>query len=115
MSRLLTTNRVQLVTSHLAMRESTETKMLLCRDEHDTTARSVSFTYRKRDMAHNADPPPLLYAIVWQSSGIDGGTKPSDLYEHRLSDANSDGVTKMEADETHLFDLVIFEFSEEIG
>lgn len=43
------------------------------------------------------------------------GLNPSDLYEHRLSDANSDGVTKMEADETHLFDLVIFEFSEEIG
>lgn len=30
-------------------------------------------------------------------------------------DANGDGVTTMVADRTHLFDLVIFEFSEVIG
>lgn len=76
-----------------------------------TNSSSLGFIHFER-VRHSA---PLLYAIVQQSSGVEGGAKPSDLYEHRLSDANSDGVTKMVADKTHLFDLVIFEFSEVIG
>lgn len=84
--------------------------MLLWRDKLYTPAHSASFTLER--VRH---PAPLLCAIVEKSSCVDGGGRPGDLYEHRLSDANSDGVTKMVADKTHLFNLVIFEFSEVIG
>lgn len=55
------------------------------------------------------------HTTLQRSSDAHGGGKLSDLYNYRRSEADSDGVTNMEADETHLFDLVIFEFSEVIG
>lgn len=112
----LTTVRVLLVTSHLATLETTKTNCSYA-TTHDADRSlpvcSVSFIPLKRQAALWRSSHP--HTTLQQSSDAQSGGELSDLHNYRRTEADSDGVTKMEADETHLFDLVIFEFSEVIG
>lgn len=87
-----------------ATTHDTDTSLQVC---------SVPFITLKRHVALRRSSHP--HTTLQQSSDAQSGGELSDLYNYRRSEADSDGVTKMEADETHLFDLVIFEFSEVIG